>query len=249
MLLEIAARPAYARGRLTRYPTQGPRRAPAVRSLFSGIARRYDLVNDLQSAGLHRLWKRRLLRGLALRPGQRLLDLACGTGDLAWRATPAARVVAGDFSEEMLRVARARRARAPAPAWALLDGLSLPFRGGSFDAATVGYGLRNFADPPLALRELHRVLRPGAALGILDFGKPPSRPVRALWEFWLRVAPPLLGRLVFGDAEPYAYIARSLAAYPEPEGVSEWLRAAGFAGVSVQRLCLGAMTIHLATRP
>ncbi|MCC7518483.1 MAG: ubiquinone/menaquinone biosynthesis methyltransferase [Verrucomicrobiae bacterium] len=234
---------------MKRYPTHGPERAAAVRRLFSGLARRYDLVNDVQSAGLHRLWKRRLLRGMELRPEQRLLDLACGTGDLAWRAASRTRVVGGDFSTPMLVRARARRTSGAAPSWTLLDGLALPFHSGSFDAAVVAYGLRNFADPPAALRELFRVLRSGGRLGILDFGKPPQRFVRAAYDRWLRMAPPLLGFWFFRDAEAYAYIAESLAAYPEADGVSAWLRAAGFGGVRFERLCLGAMTLHRASKP
>lgn len=252
MLLEIVRRPAYARRRVSRYSIQGPGRADAVRGLFSGLAPRYDLVNDVQSAGLHRAWKRRLLRGATVGPGGRLLDLACGTGDLAWRAAramPVARIVGGDFSPEMLRTARARRNAGPTPCWTLLDGLALPFRDASFDATVIAYGLRNFADPGAALREVFRTLRSGGRLGVLDFGKPPSRFVRAVYERWLRGVPPVLGRVFFGDAEAYAYIAESLAAYPEPEGVSGWLRAAGFVGVTFERLCLGTMTIHRAVKP
>lgn len=249
MLLEIAPCPAYGQGRVSRYSTQGPARAASVRSLFSGLAHRYDLVNDIQSAGLHRLWKRRLLRMSRTAPGQRLLDLACGTGDLAWRAASFARVVGGDFSLEMLRRAKARRMDRPPPAWALLDGLALPFRGGSFDAAVVAYGLRNFADPAMALTEIYRVLRPGGRVAILDFGKPPSRLVRAAYDRWLRSAQPILGHLFFGDADAYAYIAESLAAYPEPEGVSAWIRVAGFDGVDYERLCCGTMTIHRGRKP
>lgn len=238
-------------GRVSRYFIQGPERAASTRRLFSGLAPRYDLVNDAQSAGLHRLWKRRLLRGMKLRSGERLLDLACGTGDLAWHAARQARVVGGDFSAEMLRRARARARRAAVapPSWTLLDSSSLPFREGAFDAAVVGYGLRNFAAPEAALDELRRVLRRGGRLGILDFGKPAHRLVRAGYERWLRTVSPWFGRIFFGDAAAYAYIAESLAAYPEPEGVSAWLRSAGFAEVRLERLCLGAMTIHRARKP
>lgn len=236
-------------GRVSRYFIQGPERSLAARRLFSRLAPRYDLVNDAQSAGLHRLWKRRLLRGMELRPEQRLLDLACGTGDLAWRAARRTRAVGGDFSAEMLRRARARREAEAPPSWALLDGSALPFRENSFDAAVVGYGLRNFAAPEAALGELHRVLRRGGRLGILDFGKPAHRFVRAAYERWLRTVSPWFGRIFFGDAAAYAYIADSLEAYPEPEGVGAWLRSAGFAEVRLERLCLGTMTIHRARKP
>ncbi len=252
MRLEIICGSAYAQGRVSRYSIQGPGRAAAIRGLFSGLAPRYDLVNDIQSAGLHRAWKRRLLRVAATGPGERLLDLACGTGDLAWRATrttPLARVVGGDFSQEMLRRARSRGDGGSTPSWTLLDSLSLPFHDASFDAVVIAYGLRNFTDPIASLREIFRTLRPGGRLGVLDFGKPPSRFVRATYERWLRNIQPILGRVFFGNAEAYAYIAESLAAYPEPEGVSAWLRVAGFGGVAFDRLCLGTMTIHHARKP
>ncbi len=235
------------------YYREDASRAERVLQLFTKIARRYDLVNDLQSLGLHRAWKKRLVAALDLADGQRVLDLACGSGDLAFqalRAQPTVRVIGGDFTEPMLRVAQARTPReASNPSWVRLDGLGLPFPGSCFHRVMMAYGLRNMADPATALREIARVLRPGGRLGILDFGRPPHPVLRFLFQAALRTIQPVIGWLFFGDAKTYAYIHESLERYPAQEGVRRLLAEAGFARITCQNLVFGAMSLHTAEKP
>ncbi|RME89871.1 MAG: bifunctional demethylmenaquinone methyltransferase/2-methoxy-6-polyprenyl-1,4-benzoquinol methylase UbiE, partial [Verrucomicrobia bacterium] len=197
------------------YYQPGEQRAARVRDLFGSIARRYDLLNDLQSFGLHRWWKRRLVREARPAPGRRLLDVCCGTGDVALRLARAGAEVTGlDFSEPMLAVARRRADPGLRVEFVQGDALALPFEDGRFDAVTIAYGLRNLADPQAGLREMARVTRPGGRLLILDFGKPARPWWRGLYFAYLRLAVPMLGRLFSGDREAYAYILESLRHYP-----------------------------------
>lgn len=228
----------------------GAQRAAKVRDLFCAIARRYDLINDLQSLGLHRRWKRRLARLTQLGPGQPALDVCCGTGDVALAlARRGARVTGLDFSSEMLAVARRRaQARNLAVDFVPGDALALPFPDATFDAVTISYGLRNLADFTAGLAEMVRVLRPGGRLLVLDFGKPTHRVWRAVYFAYLRLAVPVLGRLFVGRADAYAYILESLRHYPDPAGVAELLRRQGLERVQVWPLLGGAMTIHRAEK-
>lgn len=234
----------------------GDRRAARVRDLFGGIARRYDLVNDVQSFGLHRWWKRQVVRRAQVRPGQRALDLCCGTGDLAWRLARAGGAVAGlDFSGPMLAVARARQApgplgrRAGGPAWLRGDALRLPFADASFDVVTIGYGLRNLADFTAGLTEMWRVLRPGGRLLVLDFGKPEWPVWRAVYFAYLRWVVPGFGWLCGGSAEAYAYILTSLEPYPAQCGVAEGMRQLGAARLEIVRWLGGAMSLNYGEKP
>ena len=164
------------------YYEPGEQRAAKVRDLFGAIAGRYDLLNDLQSFGLHRAWKRRLVRLAAMGPDRRALDVCCGTGDVALAlAATGAEVVGVDFSEPMLSVARERKPAEARVRFLQGDALNLPFADASFDAVTISYGLRNLADIPAGLRELWRVARPGGRVLVLDFGKPANRFWRALY--------------------------------------------------------------------
>lgn len=218
-------------------------RAPKVGELFSKIAARYDLINDVQSFGMHRVWKRRLLVLAGLGKGDRVLDLATGTGDLirmGREAAPGSEWVGVDFTYAMLR---ASKTRAP-----MVQGdiLALPVRSASFTAVTMAYGMRNVADRARAMSEIRRAMKPGGRLVFLDFAKPASRVLRAAYFGWLRAVQPLLGWVFFGDAETYRYIYRSLREYPEVEGVSRELEAAGFRSVRAHRLFAGTMSIHVA---
>jgi demethylmenaquinone methyltransferase/2-methoxy-6-polyprenyl-1,4-benzoquinol methylase len=229
-----------------KYYDPGRDRAKRVEELFARIAPRYDLINDLQSAGLHRLWKRRLVRLAALPRGGSALDLCCGTGDITLslaRGYPQARAIVGlDFTMPMLRVAASRRAPAsPMSAWLRADALRIPAPAGSFDCVTIAYGLRNVADIDACLREIRRVLRPGGRLLVLDFGKPPNRFVARLYFSYLRAAVPLFGRLFFGDRDTHGYIYDSLLRYPSQEETAARLRAVGFARVRVENPLLGIM--------
>lgn len=237
-----------------KYLSAGEERAPRVRAMFSRIAARYDVLNDVMSLGLHRRWKRDVLR-LALegrRGPVRLLDLCCGTGDLAFLAgaAGASRVVGLDFTLPMLDVARARGRRArPAPGFAQGDAMRLPFPDATFDAVTIGYGLRNVADPFACLREVRRVLAPAGRVVVLDFGKPGNPVVRAAYGGFLRTAMPLVGWLVHGDADTYRYIPESLDAYAAQRGVVALMERAGLSGARYEDRMLGAMGLNVAEVP
>jgi demethylmenaquinone methyltransferase/2-methoxy-6-polyprenyl-1,4-benzoquinol methylase len=228
--------------------------AERVRALFSAIAHRYDLINDLQSLGLHRLWKRRMVEWAAVGPGQRALDLCCGTGDVAWRlAARGAEVVGLDFSEPMLQRARCRAAQHPALAARLQfvqgDALRVPFADNTFDAVTIAYGLRNLTDWLAGLREMLRVCKPGGRLVILDFGKPAWPLWRKLYFGYLRFVVPAWGRWMAGDRAAYAYILESLESYPAQQGVFSALQELGCRQVEVRDLLGGAMSLHRAVKP
>lgn len=238
----------------SKYLSYDAERAPRVREMFSRVARRYDLVNDLMSFGLHRRWKRETVR-LAIagaRRPPRVLDVCCGSGDLGFLAEElgAAHVTGADFTLPMLAVARRRRrGTGRRSAFVQADALRLPFADGSFDAVTVGYGLRNVADLAAALAEMRRVLAPGGRLAVLDFGKPDNPVARALYAAYLRAAMPLIGRIFHGDPDTYRYIPESLERYPAQRGVERMMREAGFANARYENRLLGAMGINLGEAP
>jgi len=219
------------------------RRAEKVHELFATIARRYDLLNDIMSIGLHRQWKRRLVE-LAGEPRD-VLDLCCGTGDIALRFR--GRVVGVDFTEEMLRVAATRGH--PGISWIRADALRLPFSDNSFDAVSVGYGLRNLADIEQGLREILRVLRPGGKFVSLDFGKPESPTFRALYFGYLRVALPILGRVFCGDPDTHGYILVSLRNYPAQRGIKEMMASQGWRDCGFEEFWVGSMAINYGSKP
>jgi ubiquinone/menaquinone biosynthesis methyltransferase len=248
-----------------RFYTPDSARSRRVHELFSGIATRYDCINDLQSLGLHRLWKWRLLRLAEVQPGERALDVCCGTGDLALGlARAGARVIGVDFCWPMLLRAVHRadrdagRSSPVMPGWGGTgwdvrflagDGGRLPLVSGSVDLITVGYGLRNLPDLSGALRELHRVVRPGGRLLILDFGKPSNRVWRAGYFAYLRFGVPLFGWMFHGDPSTYDYIRESVEHYPAQAGVAQAAVEVGWADVEVVDLLGGVMSIHRARRP
>ncbi len=237
------------------YYQPGSSRAESVERLFNRIAPRYDLINDLQSFGLHRFWKRRLVSLAAARPGERALDLCCGTGDIAFAlAQNGAEVVGGDFSQAMLDVAAGRlREYSTAPgqgtvAFQRLDALDLPFGSNQFDLVTIAYGLRNLSDFSRGIEEITRVLRPRGRLFILDFGKPDNAIWRACYVQYLRLGVPVLGRIFAGDREAYSYILESLQAYPGQRGVDQMLRDGGFRECRIHNFFGGVMSINAGRR-
>lgn len=230
------------------YFQPGEQRAARVQDLFRRVARRYDLINDLQSLGLHRLWKRRLVALTGAGPGQRALDVCCGTGDVTLAlARRGAEAVGLDFTEPMLEVARTRGGEQAR--FLRGDAMQLPFPEGSFDVVTVSYGLRNLAQWEQGVAEMWRVAKPGGRIVVLDFGKPANRAWRALYFAYLRLAVPVFGWLLAGDAQAYAYILESLQHYPAQQGVAEALRRLGCEQVQVIEPLGGAMGINVGVKP
>jgi demethylmenaquinone methyltransferase / 2-methoxy-6-polyprenyl-1,4-benzoquinol methylase len=225
----------------------GAQRAAKVSDLFSRIAPRYDLINDLQSFGLHRYWKRRLVRLARPQPGEQALDLCCGTGDLALGlARRGVRVTGVDFSEPMLEVAKRRtfHGSSLSPSYVRGDAQRVPFPDNSFDIVTVGYGLRNLANWETGLHEMRRVAKAAGRLVVLDFGKPDHLLWRRLYFAYLRLFVPCLGRVFAGSAAAYAYILESLHHYPAQHGVAAKMRELGLVNVRIVSLLGGVMTIN-----
>ncbi|MEW6321828.1 MAG: ubiquinone/menaquinone biosynthesis methyltransferase [Acidobacteriota bacterium] len=224
-----------------------------VRRLFATIADRYDLITVVLSYGRDRAWKQRLIREAALIPGRRVLDLACGTGDLALAAARRGATVTGlDVTHRMLELARAKASQAAgsgrAPRFVTGDMMALPFPSASFDRVTTGYGLRNVPDLDGALAEIARVLAPGGMLLSLDFNRPASAAVRGAYLGYLTVVGSLLGWLLHGDADTYRYIPASIQRYPGADGVARRLEDSGFRDVRIAGLLGGLMSLHVATR-
>jgi len=222
----------------------GEQRAAKVNDLFASIARRYDLINDLQSFGLHRRWKRRVADLAAVTPGARALDLCCGTGDLALALAARGAAVTGlDFSAPMLEVA-GRRKTGDNPVFIQGDALQIPFPDNSFDVVTMGYGLRNLANWESGLAEMWRVAKPGGRVIILEFGKPANALWRRLYFTHLRCSVPLTGWIFCGNAQAYAYILESLKHYPAQRAVAAKMREMKFTNVRVVDFLGGAMAIN-----
>ena len=214
-------------------------RLPAadVRSMFDGVASVYDAMNLLTTGGLDRRW-RKLAARVAVRPGDRVLDVCCGTGDLAIAAKDEGGTVTGvDFSEQMLDRARSKSSRV---AWINGDALALPFPAESFDAATIGFGLRNVEDRAMALKELRRVLRPGGRLAILEVVRPRGAPA-VFYSVWFDRFIPLAGRLLPGGAA-YTYLPASVKRFPGPTELEDEVREAGFGPVA-HRLLAGGIVV------
>lgn len=236
------------------YYQPGKERAAKVNDLFARIARRYDLLNDLQSFGLHRNWKRRVIKLAGAVPGTRALDLCCGTGDLSFAlARQGAETTGLDFSAEMLGVAAQRQEHGNPKAQNLRflqgDAQQIPFPDNSFDIVTVGYGLRNLVSWERGVNEMFRVARPGARLIVLDFGRPGNALWRAIYFTHLRLSVPLIGLLFCGDASAYAYILESLKHYPAQVAVAGKMQELNMKNVRVINLLGGAMAINYGEKP
>jgi demethylmenaquinone methyltransferase/2-methoxy-6-polyprenyl-1,4-benzoquinol methylase len=220
-----------------------------VRTLFATIADRYDFITRFLSYGQDRRWKRRLLRLAALRPEDRVLDLACGTGDLTVEAAPhCQRAVGLDVTHRMLQLALRRPGVRKAAAFLTGDMLALPFADGSFDVVTTGYGLRNVPDLDQALSEIRRVLAPGGRLLSLDFNRPGNPVVRSIYLAYLTVVGSALGAVLHRDPDTYRYIPASIRQYPGAAGVARMMQAHGFTDVRVVRVLGGLLAIHVAVR-
>jgi demethylmenaquinone methyltransferase / 2-methoxy-6-polyprenyl-1,4-benzoquinol methylase len=216
----------------------------AVRGMFDRIAPVYDVMNRVMTAGLDQRW-RRLAAAEVVWPGDRILDACCGTGDLAVECERrGGRVVGLDFSEQML--ARARK-KSGAIEWVQGDALALPFEDGAFDAATVGFGVRNLADLEGGLRELARVLRPGGKLAVLEITRPRGL-LKPFFRLWFDVLVPLAGRVLPGG-KAYTYLPASVRRFPGPDDLSTLLDRAGFEDVRYRLLGGGSVALHVGTRP
>ena len=230
-------------------------KAPLVRAIFDSVAARYDLMNDLMSAGVHRWWKAEMVSELKPRPGQRLLDVAGGTGDIALRALP--RLAQGgaaeggavvcDVSEAMLAIGRARaldQGILTGIEWLCADAERLPIADRSVDFYTIGFGLRNVTRIDAALAEARRVLKPGGRFCCLEFSRVQVAILQPLYDAWSFRVLPRLGRMVAKDADSYQYLAESIRTFPDQERLAAMMQEAGFARVSVRNLSGGIAAIH-----
>lgn len=226
-------------------------KARRVGAVFSSVARRYDVMNDLMSAGLHRLWKRQAVNRLHLRPGMRVLDLAGGTGDLTAlmrpKVQPGGEVVLSDINEAMLREGRDRLIDdgvAGGVEYVLADAERLPFPDGSFDRVVIGFGLRNVTHQEQALEAMRRVLRPGGCALVLEFSSLYVKPLQPLYDLYSFRALPLMGRLVADDADSYRYLAESIRMHPDQETLKGMMESAGFEDCDYLNLSAGVVAIH-----
>lgn len=226
-----------------------------VEQMFDSIAPAYDFMNRAMTLGIDRLWRKKAVKMVAREAPARILDVATGTGDLALElaaAIPGAQIVGVDLSEGMISVGREKIARAGLTDRITLraaDCLALPFADGEFDALTVAYGVRNFADIPAGLREMHRVVRPGGTVCIVELSTPVNPVVKPFYKLYTRGIIPLVGRLVSKDTRAYAYLPESIAAVPQRRDMCALMTAAGFSDAIFRPLTLGVCTIYLGRRP
>jgi demethylmenaquinone methyltransferase/2-methoxy-6-polyprenyl-1,4-benzoquinol methylase len=235
-------------------------KAPLVRALFDAVAPRYDLMNDLMSGGIHRWWKAEMVAYLRPRPGQRLLDVAGGTGDIALRAlprlaregeAPAIAVMVCDVSEAMLAAGRARaldQGILDAIEWVRADAERLPVANRSFDLYTIGFGLRNVTRIDAALVEARRVLRPGGRFLCLEFTPKITPLLQPLYDLYSFQIVPLLGQIVAGDRDAYVYLVESIRRFPRQSELAEMIEGAGFDRVKFRNLTGGVAALHSAWR-
>jgi demethylmenaquinone methyltransferase/2-methoxy-6-polyprenyl-1,4-benzoquinol methylase len=226
-----------------------------VRRVFDSVASRYDLMNDVMSFGLHRLWKRFAIERSGLKPGQAALDVAAGSGDLsvalARRVGPEGRVVVTDINRQMLAIGRDRLLDAgigSSADYVLADAESLPFAEKTFHCVTIGFGLRNVTDKEKALASLYRVIKPGGRLLVLEFSQPKLGPLNAIYDAYSFQVLPRLGSLLADDASSYRYLAESIRRHPEQTVLKSMLERAGFERCTFHNLSGGIVALHLGFR-
>ena len=225
-------------------------KAGLVHGVFTSVATKYDLMNDIMSLGIHRTWKNAMMDWLAPRDGQRLLDVAGGTGDIAFRfltRAPGAEAVVLDLTEPMLAEGR-KRAEAEDLAdrldWVTGDAMALPFEDASFDVYSISFGIRNVTRISDALSEAMRVLRPGGRLMVLEFSQMPNASLQKIYDFYSHNAIPRMGQVIAGDRESYQYLVESIRRFPDQETFAQMIRNAGFARVKWRNLSMGIAALH-----
>ena len=226
-------------------------KAGMVHGVFSRVASKYDIMNDLMSVGIHRAWKAAMMDWLAPRPGQRLLDVAGGTGDVAFRfldrAGAGAQATVCDMTAPMLEEGR-KRAEAESLAdrldWVVGDAMALPFADNSFDVYTISFGIRNVTRIPDALREAFRVLRPGGRLMVLEFSQLPNPLMQKAYDLYSFNVIPVMGQVVAGDRDSYQYLVESIRKFPDQETFAQMIRDAGFGQVKYRNLTMGIAALH-----
>ena len=226
-------------------------KADLVRGVFDSVASRYDLMNDLMSMGVHRLWKRFTVELSGVRAGQRVLDLASGTGDLADRFAglvgPEGLVVMSDINANMLITGRDRmadRGHAGNLAYAQINAEALPFPDNSFDCITIGFGLRNVTDKQKALNAMFQALKPGGRALVLEFSKPVIKPLEKIYDLYSFSLLPKIGKLVTRDEDSYRYLAESIRMHPDQETLREMMEQAGFENCDYHNLTGGIVAVH-----
>lgn len=221
-----------------------------VSGMFDEVAAGYDRTNTVLSLGNDRLWRIATTRAIAPRPGQRILDLAAGTGASSVSlARSGAEVVAGDFSPGMIAEGRRRHGDVPNLSFAAADAMDLPFEDDTFDAVTISFGLRNVNDPKKALAEMLRVTAPGGRLVICEFSHPQNAAFAALYRFYNDRVLPVVARTVSTNADAYDYLNESIRDWPDQVTLSSWIRDAGWTGVAHRDLTFGIVALHRAVKP
>jgi demethylmenaquinone methyltransferase/2-methoxy-6-polyprenyl-1,4-benzoquinol methylase len=231
-------------------------KAGLVAGVFHSVAARYDLMNDLMSGGIHRLWKRFTSELSGVRPGQRVLDIAGGTGDLAAKFSrlvgEQGQVVLADINDSMLKVGRDKlidRGSVGNIEFVQADAQYLPFPDNHFDCITIAFGLRNVTDKALALRSMLRVLKPGGRLLVLEFSKPRNELLGKAYDLYSFRVLPLMGRMVANDADSYRYLAESIRMHPDQETLKGMMEEAGFARVEFFDMTGGVVALHRGIKP
>ena len=226
-------------------------KARLVRGVFDSVAEKYDIMNDLMSFGIHRLWKRFAIELAGVRPGQKILDLASGTGDLADRFAglvgPQGLVIMSDINASMLKVGRDRmldRGHVGNLAYTQINAEQLPIADNSLDLITIAFGLRNVTDKDQALASMYRALRPGGRALVLEFSKPTSKPLEKIYDTYSFGFLPRMGQLVANDAESYRYLAESIRMHPDQETLKGMMENAGFERCDVHNLTGGIVAVH-----
>jgi demethylmenaquinone methyltransferase / 2-methoxy-6-polyprenyl-1,4-benzoquinol methylase len=232
------------------------KKAERVADVFHSVAAKYDVMNDVMSAGIHRLWKRFTIEASAVRAGHKVLDIAGGTGDLSYQFAKLVgkdgQVILADINSSMLNVGRSRlidRGVAGNIQFAQADAQHLPFPDNTFDCITIAFGLRNVTDKDLALRSMLRVLKPGGRLLVLEFSKPQHSMLEKIYDTYSFKILPMIGKLITDDADSYRYLAESIRMHPDQETLKTMMTAAGFVNTEFHNMTGGIVALHKGIKP